>query len=1077
MIKKRGIKFLFLILVAAVLLFSFAFAVNSFTKQDMQDAFEEIIDIDIIIDDDYGAVELSYPCGEIPEECVVLSPGYWKTHVCCDPCDADNDNGCSGSGLGISCGGSHCDKNCIPDDDLDEYLQIIRENSDYFSGLYSRSQACSILRRNHPQKARAEKFFLANMFNLASGGISLSTPVESIYSGASDFQDVIDESDAVLINHINGDYQRIGNLNEDIIEGDATSCLHELPEEDNGCSGSGIGISCDDECEDEDEEYTVPVESCPGFEEGVAVVNEINKISFSKFLITFSAESVDPDIPLVEVFNDHYVVNNDMKITIKAPFLLKKELYTIGSTDLQTYISVLNDNSITHEYHIIEICDDEGYSGSGIGISCHDDDDDDEDDDDEDDEDEECMTECICKTKITTNGPIRCIVDRVVFHLWKFLNTGGNPLFKNIIGPFFEYFISNGNFGDDVTFTEINGNEVTKYWEMGIEESFVESMFLQDKWNIPVPGEYDGYILDGDPVEKDLDVIVMPVKHPWDRYNCFEDPSDCYDNDGDGYYIGGCGIFDCNDADNSIYPGAEEKCNGIDDDCDGEIDEGCPYCGDGLLNQDSEECDDGNNQDGDGCSSQCKEEYVCEDDFSCCNRRSRRMIFKMIEKRDNCDGTFTYRLKITNKRRRALSYVAVGLPQGVVPVVPADNSVYEGESNRYDIENPTNNPFYSIKYETIGEGIKRGEYDIFEFTLNEDPGDYNMRIKAKAANVKAYVVMDCHGTSCSSECYITGDGDEDDEYDEEISSNIPLDVSYLPDEPMASVEDHDNNKLIEFKLGSKGQRLPKDVIIEYLKEESGIFVRGAKKENNILKKVFIDKKDDENHVCILDRDAEDFDEMTEDCSAEDEIKLACPGEEGQYRCFDLGNKFKVELLEHTIVRAIAEETEEETSEGGSSGGGSGGGGGGGSSAKAEKKICIESWSCSSWGSCSGSGIQTRSCYDANSCGTIQLKPFEMRSCTPFTEEETAEETDIETADQADETEIHSEKEPVPESPGQTREELLTHGTLVMIVMIAAGIFTFYVFAGKLSMGKKKVSKKRKADPKRKKTSKSKRRKR
>jgi uncharacterized repeat protein (TIGR01451 family) len=68
--------------------------------------------------------------------------------------------------------------------------------------------------------------------------------------------------------------------------------------------------------------------------------------------------------------------------------------------------------------------------------------------------------------------------------------------------------------------------------------------------------------------------------------------------------------------------------NGLDDDCDGDVDEGCsavvnggggggggqdrPHtCGDGRLSPfGTEECDDGNNDNGDGCSSKCKIEGI-----------------------------------------------------------------------------------------------------------------------------------------------------------------------------------------------------------------------------------------------------------------------------------------------------------------------------------------------------------------------------------------------------------------------------------------------------------------------------------
>ena len=48
----------------------------------------------------------------------------------------------------------------------------------------------------------------------------------------------------------------------------------------------------------------------------------------------------------------------------------------------------------------------------------------------------------------------------------------------------------------------------------------------------------------------------------------------CNDIDGDGFFCeAGCGSQqDCNDASLWIYPGAVELCDGLDDDCDGQID-------------------------------------------------------------------------------------------------------------------------------------------------------------------------------------------------------------------------------------------------------------------------------------------------------------------------------------------------------------------------------------------------------------------------------------------------------------------------------------------------------------------------
>ena len=69
------------------------------------------------------------------------------------------------------------------------------------------------------------------------------------------------------------------------------------------------------------------------------------------------------------------------------------------------------------------------------------------------------------------------------------------------------------------------------------------------------------------------------------------------DHDNDGYTED---EGDCNDLNNDVHPGALEVCNGLDDDCDGETDEGFDLdgdgfavCGpDGVAGNEDDDCDD-----------------------------------------------------------------------------------------------------------------------------------------------------------------------------------------------------------------------------------------------------------------------------------------------------------------------------------------------------------------------------------------------------------------------------------------------------------------------------------------------------
>ncbi|MBW2980804.1 carboxypeptidase regulatory-like domain-containing protein [Candidatus Woesearchaeota archaeon] len=79
------------------------------------------------------------------------------------------------------------------------------------------------------------------------------------------------------------------------------------------------------------------------------------------------------------------------------------------------------------------------------------------------------------------------------------------------------------------------------------------------------------------------------------NFSLIESPS-CTDSDGDGYSVEGglCGAIDCDDSNPSAYPGAAETCNGVNDDCDGYVDEGCSTGGNGGDSGDDDD-DDGSN--------------------------------------------------------------------------------------------------------------------------------------------------------------------------------------------------------------------------------------------------------------------------------------------------------------------------------------------------------------------------------------------------------------------------------------------------------------------------------------------------
>lgn len=141
-----------------------------------------------------------------------------------------------------------------------------------------------------------------------------------------------------------------------------------------------------------------------------------------------------------------------------------------------------------------------------------------------------------------------------------------------------------GDSGDDD-----DGLEGTPPWE--VDGAGDETPPLEDDGMDGTPGpatedaDGDGFSIDqGDCDDGDSSSYPGAEELPDDLdHDCDGSPTPDntgYDPGGDGTDVDGDGYSlndgDCNDRNNAIHPEAQETCNGVDDDCDGQVDEDLP---------------------------------------------------------------------------------------------------------------------------------------------------------------------------------------------------------------------------------------------------------------------------------------------------------------------------------------------------------------------------------------------------------------------------------------------------------------------------------------------------------------------
>ncbi|MGD1995382.1 MAG: hypothetical protein PVH62_01265 [Anaerolineae bacterium] len=104
------------------------------------------------------------------------------------------------------------------------------------------------------------------------------------------------------------------------------------------------------------------------------------------------------------------------------------------------------------------------------------------------------------------------------------------------------------------------------------------------------------------------------------------------------------------------------------------------------------------------------------------------------------NGSLTLSFRAVNNGSKGLAYVVFSIPPGVTPETPEDGSIYASPSGTYTytVGSPTNNPFYGIKFEANGDGIRDGAEDIFQYTLPAEAYDPTqpIQVAAKSGRVR-----------------------------------------------------------------------------------------------------------------------------------------------------------------------------------------------------------------------------------------------------------------------------------------------------------------------------------------------------
>ena len=341
---------------------------------------------------------------------------------------------------------------------------------------------------------------------------------------------------------------------------------------------------------------------------------------------------------------------------------------------------------------------------------------------------------------------------------------------------------------------------------------------------------------------------------------------------------------DCDDIVDSVYLGADETCNNIDDNCDGNVDEDLTQSAEslGACSGNTQTCSAGewiNNNE------------VAPTDETCNN----------ID--DDCDGEIDEDVTITFYQ----DFDADGYGNQEVfsdPVCSAPEGYVEDNTDCDDTNVEVNGPdtFYA---DEDNDGLGNPDSSVEECSQGEGylPEGY---------------VTDNTDTIIGTSADIEGDvifeveGEEDPRTIADGVKNVTL------------KDGTTEEVLVEFSFNFSADNVLDlndiSITVDSNEAEGSIIIKGISLPEGVTKTAYINKLSGSNTICIIDAEVDTI-TVTDDCS--NGVKVTCDGTNGGYTCTTVGDKYKIEGLTNSAITQFSytAPTSSSSSSSSSSGGG------------------------------------------------------------------------------------------------------------------------------------------------------------